>query len=701
MFRVTLIPLFFLISFFGISGKIEKGYSSLKVYNYFKAKALFEKSFKRNPSPAAYGLSIIYFRNDNPFHNIDSALRYIQIAERGFKDVDDKKKEKWRAFGFEYLSILELRNNISTQHFARVESQSSENAYNEFMKIHPWAGEFDIAHYRRDSIAFTSSYESGKSIEMRAFMERYPDSEFYNKAQEEFYKLQYHEVTVSGTISSYLEFLKSHPSNPFTKEAEDRIYEIVTGPNSIPSLEVFVKTYSKNRNVGEAWRRIYQMFMSDYSQQRFDEFKEAYPEFPYTEELETDYMYSKRELLPFMSDGKYGYFDYTGEVIIQPEYDYAAFFKEGLAVVMKNDRFGFIDKGNRVVIPIQYDNALDFDQGRAVVEKEEKLGMIDRNGVVIFDFEYEDLGTLNEGLVYASMEGFYGYYDKNANLRIKHQFEEAFSFQDGKAKVVLNEKEAFIDIYGTFEVPAGYADIRFFNDSLLVYELDGDYGLMRKNCSIFLDAQFQEIGELQNGRALIVQDDYIGYLNDKGEIVIPPKFELFPNYQDKGAFSSKNAVVKLKGKFGMIDLNGKFAIPNVYADLGAFSSRIAFSKGKGWGFIDPAGKEVLKPAYDYAESFLQGHAIIELAGQQGVIDQKGSVILPIEYGSIVDIEEKYWMVSRLGQYGLANKKGELIVPLEYNKIIKADDIFILVKKEEIHYFYEKENRIIKQKELNE
>jgi len=117
--------------------------------------------------------------------------------------------------------------------------------------------------------------------------------------------------------------------------------------------------------------------------------------------------------------------------------------------------------------------------------------------------------------------------------------------------------------------------------------------------------------------------------------------------------------------------------------------------------MDKAGKEIMKPAYEYAESFLNGFAIVELGGAQGVIDPKGSVIVPLEYGSIVDVNNAFWMVSKFSKYGLLNKKGEIVVPIEYDKIIRMDDMFVLVKENEIHYFYEKEMRMIKEKDLNE
>jgi hypothetical protein len=62
------------------AGTIDKAFKALQQYNYFDAKALFEKALKKEPSAANYGLAVIYSRTDNPFHNLDSAFsRFINL----------------------------------------------------------------------------------------------------------------------------------------------------------------------------------------------------------------------------------------------------------------------------------------------------------------------------------------------------------------------------------------------------------------------------------------------------------------------------------------------------------------------------------------------------------------------------------------------------------------------------------------------
>ena len=87
MLRIVLITLTFIFSFQLSAGKIEKACACLDQLDYFQAKKLFEKELIHLESPASYGLAIIYFKKNNPYHNYDSAYRYILISESSYSKL--------------------------------------------------------------------------------------------------------------------------------------------------------------------------------------------------------------------------------------------------------------------------------------------------------------------------------------------------------------------------------------------------------------------------------------------------------------------------------------------------------------------------------------------------------------------------------------------------------------------------------------
>ena len=71
-------------------------------------------------------------------------------------------------------------------------------------------------------------------------------------------------------------------------------------------------------------------------------------------------------------DGKWGYVNETGKMIIAPLYAAAHKFSEGLAAVKNGDKWGYIDNTGKMVIPPQYLMADNFSEGLAAVESDDK-----------------------------------------------------------------------------------------------------------------------------------------------------------------------------------------------------------------------------------------------------------------------------------------------------------------------------------------
>ena len=66
-------------------------------------------------------------------------------------------------------------------------------------------------------------------------------------------------------------------------------------------------------------------------------------------------------------DGKFGFIDRAGNIVIDPIYTNAGGFFEGLACVQKGGKYGWIDTDGRMVIPFEYVGGVHFADGRAFV----------------------------------------------------------------------------------------------------------------------------------------------------------------------------------------------------------------------------------------------------------------------------------------------------------------------------------------------
>src|SRR2546421_11859187 len=69
-------------------------------------------------------------------------------------------------------------------------------------------------------------------------------------------------------------------------------------------------------------------------------------------------------LRPIQQNGKWGYIDGTGKVVIEPRFSWAEEFSEGLAAFENEDgKYGYIDETGKVVIEPKFDNWTEFSEG--------------------------------------------------------------------------------------------------------------------------------------------------------------------------------------------------------------------------------------------------------------------------------------------------------------------------------------------------
>jgi hypothetical protein len=149
-------------------------------------------------------------------------------------------------------------------------------------------------------------------------------------------------------------------------------------------------------------------------------------------------------LFPVLKDGKWGYVNKMGEIVIQPQFDDAWDFSEGLAYVrigqkcgMTSARCGVIDQTGKMVIDLQQvDFAGRFSEGLAPVQtggSNPRRGFIDKTGKLVIAPQFDVVENFENGMAVIAVDRKYGFIDKTGRLVIKPQFDKAYPFHDGLA----------------------------------------------------------------------------------------------------------------------------------------------------------------------------------------------------------------------------------------------------------------------------
>lgn len=147
-------------------------------------------------------------------------------------------------------------------------------------------------------------------------------------------------------------------------------------------------------------------------------------------------------LVPF---GVYGYQDERGEVVLEPRFQQAEDFCEGLAAVMVQHRWGFINREGKLTIPARYLSVTSFREGRAwVCDIDEDFNrhwsLIDDHGNHLTPFEFRSVESFHDGLAAASVKKLWGFVDRSGKWAIKPAFQEVEEFSGGICQVLHPRK---------------------------------------------------------------------------------------------------------------------------------------------------------------------------------------------------------------------------------------------------------------------
>lgn len=334
---------------------------------------------------------------------------------------------------------------------------------------------------------------------------------------------------------------------------------------------------------------------------------------------------SDNQLFSIEQDGKSGFIDQSGKVIIAPQFDSVNGFSEGLALARRGDRKFFIDTNGHTVFEAKFDIVNNFSEGLAAVNVGEtripNLGLIDKPGL-------------------------WGYIDKTGKLVIPLKFTHAENFSEGLAAIRDGDRGAFIDQAGKiiFEVPL---------DVTLGFH-EGIAGVLYKGTLAYFDRTGKQISpplgygpknySFSEGLVPVEIKGKTGYMDRAGKLVIEPQFEDAQDFReglapvkvhsDETTWCPRDESGSRKGftmKWGFIDKSGKLVITPQYESVSPFSEGLAAITMCDESFyIDKSGRKIVLGNFRYASSFVGGVARVDMATKSGwswgYIDKTGKMI---------------------------------------------------------------------------
>lgn len=341
---------------------------------------------------------------------------------------------------------------------------------------------------------------------------------------------------------------------------------------------------------------------------------------------------------PFTNRLKFGYIDKSGQFVIDPVFDSAHNFSEGLALVSFEGTKGYIDKTGEVVIILQYRYAHDFSEGLAAIMLDKKWGYINKKGTVVIKPQFESVNGFHEGMAGIQMNGKYGFIDKSGNIVVEPQFDWVNNFSEGIAIArkddmsfligtegeTILETQAFIPTgtiseglaRGYIKNEQGYSSDEIFLDKTGKIILDPQYDIVASFSEGL--AQVQNFIPVLDGGHLIVNSEHktgkCGYIDTSGrEVVQLQYYNAFDYSEGLGLVMDNNLKSGYREAYYVkyLDQQGD-PIINIKCNWAySFYDSMARIRGKEkFGYIDKSGKVVIEPKFRIAKDFSEGLASV-------------------------------------------------------------------------------------------
>ena len=228
-------------------------------------------------------------------------------------------------------------------------------------------------------------------------------------------------------------------------------------------------------------------------------------------------------LFPILKNGKWGYINDGGRVVIEPQFERTTPFTEGLAPVKQNGRWGYLDLSGNMVIKPQYVAALHFSEGIALVSYDDYwkkgtsqmfyVSVSHNRGGNTTDFPSLD----DDGFDARPRDGGlrFAYIDKQGHAIFEKSLDYAFSFHEGLASVSIDRKAVYINTSGTIVLQTSFASAGSFSEGFApVSQQKSDrwgeayalWGYIDKSGNLAIEPQFSFASPFSEGLAAVVPD---------------------------------------------------------------------------------------------------------------------------------------------------------------------------------------------------
>ncbi len=401
-------------------------------------------------------------------------------------------------------------------------------------------------------------------------------------------------------------------------------------------------------------------------------------------------------------NGKWGWLNHLGQVVVAPKYDSIGQFGYAGAPFRMGGFWGVIDRNGKII----HEAALDYPAAEA---KTGPVGVITIDAVPSVDTVfYGPVGIVKKQKSALPGHTDYTLIDINGRRISDNTFSYVSAFHDGMAVAGIGADTVLSSVKKTGKKQTVKRS---------------RYGFINAKTQFVVEPVYDEIGPWPSDVPILVRigglkipgGEYqresckgcrYGYIDNTGKIIIPAVYDRAKPFVYGVAWVKTGCVSGdcADGKDGLIDTAGKYLLAPDYSlsFISGFYNGAAIVCAGGrtvdnehiggkWGLVSVRGEWLVKPIYDnmkYMSDTYQRHIRVNKGcqaedgyyckgGKWGVLNVSGKETVPCVYDAIETFENGYACVQSRNKYGLIDTGGTIIHVPVFDYLIPFHDLAIV------------------------
>ena len=342
----------------------------------------------------------------------------------------------------------------------------------------------------------------------------------------------------------------------------------------------------------------------------------------------TNTIWYETSSLRVKKSGKYGLIDYTGNVLLNPDYDeiIPIIGIKNSYITSKDGKKGLVSSTGSVLINNQYTEikALTnkYEDGYIVKNADGKVGVIATSRKEVVPVSYEEIKSVaGENKYYiVKKDDSWVIYNSEEGTETPFSYDDAVSIENGRIIVKSGETYGLITVTGEVLLGPKYDSMKYAFSNYYIAHYNGKYGVIDEQENSKLLFKYDKLNYLKEASI------FVGDVDTVNSEVINENFEVkltgivSETNIDKGYIKIREGSEYKYYNFKLEEKSNK--------DLLSGNTIFLSKQNDKYGFVNKDGVVVVNYTYDDAtEQNASGYAAVKLNGKWGAVDENGKVVV--------------------------------------------------------------------------